>query len=182
MNSYHFINEQQWIEDIREGNREAFKYAFNFFYANLCSYTTNLTIDPDLAEDIVQGIFISLWNNRQKTIISTSLKSYLYKSCYNRYIDIYRQNKRTIKKLEEFRYAKLIELEEENAVIQNKKIEDLNNAIQELPPRCKEIFLLSKYEGLKYQEIADKLQISIKTVENQIGFAYAKLRNILNPS
>lgn len=178
---YHFIDKSKWIEDIKAGDKSAYKYAFDYFYADLCGHTTNLTSDIDLAEDIVQEIFIGLWNNRKKILITTSLKSYLYRSCYNKYIDIYRKNKNINKKLEEFRYVKLMNLEEEDASLKNQKIEYLNKAIQELPPKCKEIFVLSKFEGLKYQEIAEKLDISIKTVENQIGFAYSKLRKTLHP-
>lgn len=173
---YHFVNESKWIGDIKAGSKEAFKYAFNYFFTNLCAYTTNLTQDPDLAQDIVQEIFITLWNNRKRILITTSLKSYLYKACYHKYIDIFRKEKNIHKKLEEFRYIKLLDLEEEDASMRNEKMERLKNLIQELPPKCKEVFMLSKYDGLKYQEIADQLDISIKTVENQISKAYSVLR------
>lgn len=174
--SYHFINEAKWIEDIKKGCKAAFRYAFDYFYVSLCNYLSNLIHNPDLAEDIVQEVFITLWNKRKTIIITTSLKKYLYKSCYNRYIDIYRKNQRTYKKLEELRYVKLMELQEEDLTLKQEKLERLQEVIENLPPKCKQVFLLSKYEGLKYLEIAQKLDISVKTVENQIGKAYNKLR------
>lgn len=177
---YHFINESKWIGDIKAGNKAAFQYAFDYFYANLCQYTANLSQDPDSAEDIVQEVFINIWKKKRNLLITTSLKSYLYKACYNKYIDTYRKEKKKHLKLEEFRRVKLMELQEEDASIQAQKIKNLNEVIQALPPKCKEVFLLSKYEGLKYQEIAAKQGISIKTVENQISLAYSKLRKALH--
>lgn len=173
---YQFIDESKWKEDIRAGNRTAFKYAFNFYYSKLCTYTINLTLNPEVAEDIVQEVFINFWNNRKEIHITTSLKSYLYKSCYNKYIDTYRKTKTINKKLEELRYIEIQRLTEEDTSIRNYQIELLNKAIEELPEKCREIFILSKLEGLKYKEIAEKLGISIKTVENQIGTAFMKLR------
>lgn len=174
--AYHFINESKCINDIKTGDRDAFKHAFDHFYNKLCNYTTNFTLDFDKAEDIVQAVFISFWNNREHIVITTSLKSYLYKSCYYKYIDTYRKGKRIDQKLEHYRYQKLIELEQKESGPKQKRLKVLNQAIQELPPKCKEIFILSKFEGLKYQEIADYLGISKKTVENQIGKAYTFLR------
>lgn len=174
---YHFTNEEDCIEAIKGGNRAAFRYCFDLYYQRLCHYTSNFTLDFDQAEDIVQGVFIKLWNNREHLIITTSLKSYLYKSCYYKYIDLYRKKKNISEKLEEYRYQKLMNLEEKEADPKQEKITILNQAIQELPPKCREIFVLSKFDGLKYQEIADHLNISKKTVENQIGKAYSFLRD-----
>lgn len=174
--SYQFSNESDWIADIKAGDSAAFKYAFNLYYNRLCNYTAHFTSDFDEAEDIVQDVFIAFWNNRNRIVITTSIKSYLYKSCYYKYIDIYRKHKRIDQKVEEYRYQKLMDLEREKSDLKNEKIKVLNDAIQELPPKCREVFMLSKYEGLKYQEIAEYLEISKKTVENQIGKAYAYLR------
>jgi len=168
--------EKEYLKAIKEGDRKAYKYVFEHYYSRLCRYTSNLTYNADQAEDIVQEVFIHLWNNRKEILITTSLKSYLYKSCYNKCIDTYRKKKRVSEVLEEYRHAKLMELVEKDKNLDSNRMEILNRAIDHLPPRCKEIFLLSKSQGLKYKEIADHLGISQKTVENQIGRAYSILR------
>lgn len=173
-------SEEESISAIREGNTEAYRDIFELYYARLCRYTSNLTYSPDQAEDIVQEIFINFWNNRKNILITTSLKSYLYKACYYKYIDTYRKEKRVSEELEKYRHTKLLELDREATKIDSKKIDRLNQAIESLPPRCKEIFILSKHNGLKYKEIAEHLEISKKTVENQIGRAYSLLRQELS--
>lgn len=179
---YNFTDETKLIADIKAGIRSAFKYVFNLYFTILCNYTTNLTANFEEAKDIVQSVFISLWNNRETIVITTSLKSYLYKSCYYKYIDTYRKDKRVNEQLEKYRYQKLLELEHQAPESKTERLKMLRQAMEKLPPRCKEIFELSKFKGLKYREIADHLDISKKTVENQIGKAYATLRNELNSS
>ncbi len=167
-----------WAEKIRTGDRQAFKQAFSHFYTGLCRYTTRFTGSPHLAEDIVQEVFISLWKNREKLIITTSLKSYLYKACYHRFIDHTRKNKNVDQNLEKYRYHKLMAIEKEDSSTKKEDLIRLRQAIDQLPPKCKKIFIMSKFEGLRYADIAKNLGISQKTVENQISIAFAKLREL----
>src|SRR5699024_11596575 len=122
---YNFTNESTLIADIKAGLRSAFKYVFNLYFTILCNYTTNLTKNFEEAKDIVQSVFISLWNNHQKIVITTSLKSYLYKSCYYKYIDIYRKDKRVNEELEKYRYQKLLDLESQEPEPKAKKLKRL---------------------------------------------------------
>lgn len=168
--------EEEYLQAIRKGDESAYRHIFELYYPRLCRYTSNLTYNTAQAEDIVQEVFINFWNNREQLLITTSLKSYLYKSCQYKYIDTYRKKKKISEELEEYRHTKLMELEEKEESLDTDKLEILNNAINNLPPRCKEIFLLSKFGGLKYKEIATHLGVSKKTVENQIGRAYSILR------
>lgn len=179
---YQYQNEEQLVHDLHEGNSMAFKYVFGLYYTDLCRYVKNFTSNPDEAEDIVQNSFVSLWRKRKKIIFNTSLKSYLYKSCYNGYIDFYRKKKLINEHLENLRHLEVQSLqsgfEANSKDLEQKKIR-LGRAIQDLPEKCREIFILNKYEGLRYQEIANELGISIKTVENQIGIALKRLKQKL---
>jgi RNA polymerase sigma-70 factor (ECF subfamily) len=180
--NYQYLNDKELINDIYEGNSNAFKYVFDLYYVHLCRYVTNFTSDPDVAEDIVQSCYVSLWKQRKKIIFTSSLKSYLYKSCYNGYIDFYRKNKTISEHLEKLRYIEVqrfqtdLEFNSENLSLKKKKLE---KAIDNLPEKCRQIFILNKYEGLQYKEIAEDLNISVKTVENQIGIALKRLREEL---
>lgn len=177
-----YQNDQQLIKDLVDGNSLAFRYLFDIYYSPLCGYVTNFTSDPDLAEDIVQNSLLIIWRKRKKLHITISLKSYLYKICYNEYIDYYRKNKKIREHLEKLKYEEIERLKENmeaDPEIINLKKEKLRKAIKNLPEKCREVFLLNKYEGLTYAEIAEELGISLKTVENHLGNALKRLRKEL---
>lgn len=104
------------------------------------------------------------------------IKSYLYKSVYNSFLDSVRKEKTLNKNLEDLRYRLLVEINDEDQEILDARLKLLKQEIEKLPEKCREIFILNKYDSLKYQQIAEKLNISINTVENQIGKAYKILR------
>ena len=161
---------------IKKGDKKAFKLVFETYYKPIFVFVQNLTKDRFQSEDIVQDSFIKFWNNRDKINVNTSIKNYLYKTAYNHFIDQYRKNLRNQMLQQEWYFQKVVELSEESTFIKNRKLEKLKEEIDLLPPKCREIFVLSKFKGLKYKEISTKLNISIKTVENQIGIAFTKLR------
>src|SRR5699024_9634499 len=103
---YRYTDDATWINDIKSGDKRAFEHLFKSYHSNLCAYVTALSVDPSLAKDVVQDVFINLWNHKHKIVLTTSLKSYLYKSCYHKYIDEYRKLKQSRKKLEEVRQRK----------------------------------------------------------------------------
>jgi RNA polymerase sigma-70 factor (ECF subfamily) len=155
---------------------EDFKLVFNQLYGPLLAYTKTLTNNYDQAKDIVQNCFIALWQKRPDLIESKSLKSFLYTTAYNSFIDLYRKDQRKNKILDELKYnmAKECLIEESNNP--DYKIKKLKMVIDELPPKCREILLLNKRDGLKYKEIAVIKSISEKTVESQMRIAFAKIR------
>jgi RNA polymerase sigma-70 factor (ECF subfamily) len=137
------------------------------------------TKDSAESEDIVQNVFVKIWTRRNKLNENISIKSYLYKSVYNEFIDYYRKNKPLVP-LDE-KYIKEIDsfLEEDEMSLQ-KAIIKLNEAIDKLPSKCREIFILSKKEGLSNDEISKHLNISIKTVEGHITRSFKTLNHLLN--
>ncbi|MCF6361479.1 MAG: sigma-70 family RNA polymerase sigma factor [Cyclobacteriaceae bacterium] len=161
--------------ELKKGNREAFRVFFDAHYRQLCNYIVSFTSDFKEAEDIVQTSYIKLWTGRSEIKIHTSLKSYLYKIAYNIYIDQYRKNKKEELFFDALKHEALAEQITYEEDVWHKKTAYLVKAIETLPPRCKEILLL-KQEGLKYAKIASKLNISIKTVEVQMGIAFTKIR------
>ena len=170
------FNEENLIKAIKCGDDWAYKYVYLKYYDRLCIYILNFTQDRTLAEDIVQDTFLTLWIKKETLQLDRSLNGYLYKLAYNKFVDIYRKTKKMDSQLENIRREALIELLENNDDTYYKKLSMVEHAIEELPTRCKEIFILNKINGLRYKEIAEKLGISTKTVENQIGKALSFIR------
>ncbi len=168
------------ISKLQKGDENAYTFLMDTYHQKLCVYANSLINDGLTAEDIVQNVFINLWKRRKKLKVKTSIESLLYKSVYNEFIDQYRKNV-TILNVEQ-RYIEHLNLivndyDEEKI---KKAIKMVYKVVQNLPPKCKEIFLLSKTDGLSNMEISEHLNISIKTVENQISKAFKVVRNKLN--
>ncbi|MCR8668928.1 RNA polymerase sigma-70 factor [Aestuariibaculum sp. M13] len=164
------------IQAIANNDNEAFNSLFSKYYRPLVIFITTYTNDVPSSEDIVQQVFITIWEKRQKLDGIKSLKSYLYKIAYNTFIDQYRTTKKQDLFFEELRQDILRELITENKEYQEKRILKLKKLISTLPPKCKEILELNKLRGLNYKEIANKLNISEKTVDAQMRLAFKKIR------
>lgn len=161
---------------VQDGDDQALKQIFDLYYRSLCTYIVQFTHNMDNAEDIVQNTFITLWTKRNDIYIKSSLKSYLFRVAYNKFIDTARTHKKEIELLNTLEYEAINSILEEDNTIVEQKTESIKNLINRLPDKCKEILLLSKEKGLKNKEIAKKLNISIKTVESQIRIAYQKIK------
>lgn len=172
-----FADHNVLVAELRQGNENAFKYLVNAYHHKLCVYATTLCHDHDQAEDIVQNVFFKLWRNRQHLSISKRFSSFLYRSVYNEFIDQYRQSRKVIAL--EKKHIDVLSIfldEEEDNELDNLK-ELVNKGIEKLPKKCKKVFLLSKKEGLTNIEIAEYLQLSIKSVEAHISKAYKILKD-----
>ena len=166
------------ISHIKFGNESAFNKLFDEYYKPLCFFCNSYILDFDKARSLVQEVFVEIWIKKEKLKISTSIKNYLYTAVKNKSIDYLRTQKTNIQ-ISDFIEEKLkIPFRDlvQEAEIKNK----LNKGIDELPEKCREIFLLCRFEGLKYKEIAEKLNISVKTVEMQMGIALKRLRSKLS--
>lgn len=166
------------FQRIKEGDEEAFSRLFDGYYVALCFFAAKYLGDMDLSRSRVQQVFVDLWVKREKIDISSSVKSYLYRSVKNRCIDYLRKERITSKTSESVENINQIPFRDlvEEAELKKR----LNSVINQLPEKCREIFLLCRFEGLKYAEIAQKLNISVKTVEMQMGIALKRLRNNLS--
>jgi RNA polymerase sigma-70 factor, ECF subfamily len=159
-----------------------FEKLFKEHYKPLCDLAFNVLGDKDLAKDTVQEVFLKLWKNRDHVVMGENIRNYLFKATAHTSLNHLRYTKR------------LVRIEDETALHNNlitgsstqdlsyTELEDrVRQAIDDLPPKCKMVYLLSRHEGMKYSEIAETLEISTKTVENQMGIALEKLRTRLKP-
>ena len=166
------------IEKLKKGDSKAYSYLMDRYYRILCVYANSLTNDNTKSEDIVQNIFVKIWLNRKKINSSIRIKNYLYKSVYNEFIDQYRKNKPLV--YLEKRHIKAINqiVDEKDGLLEN-LILKLNSEIEKLPKKCKNIFILNKKDGLTHAEIADYMNISVKTVEGHMTRAFKILNERL---
>ena len=174
-----FINQISFLKSLQKGESKAYTFLVDTYHHKLCLYAFSLTNDHDLSEDIVQNVFIRIWKNRQKIKDDFNFKSYLYKSVYNEFIDQYRKQKNVLSLEKKHIDALSFIVEEEDEKSLERLINLIKQEIQNLPPKCKQTFLLSKYEGLTNIEIADYLNISTKSVEGHITKAFSVLRTAM---
>jgi len=170
------------ISQIRQGNKAVFNDLFRNHYQALCRFSFHITGSKDDAEEAVQTVFTSFWKNRKNKEISISINAYFYSSVRNASYNI--MKKKNAREINEQIAAEpsIHETQENNPKINKKKFNIFfKRALEELPEKCRSIFVLSRQEGLSYSEIAEYLQISNKTVESQMGIAYKKLRSSLKP-
>ena len=171
------------VKKMIEGDVDSFKYFFDKYYNDLCNFVNVYLHDKTLAEEIVQDIFVYLWGNKENLRINTSVKAYLFTASKLKSLNHLRDSrnqKRIIERLSKSTDAETTHLAD--SFIDNDEFRKiLDSAIEQLPDRCKEIFILSKREELSNKEIAEQLGISVKTVENQMTLALKKLREYLLP-
>ncbi len=161
---------------IAAGDRAAFEALFRLHYRPLCAFAMGYVQDADQAEDLVQDLFFRLWLDRAKVTISTSMKAYLYASVRNRCLNAVKAGGRMrVLNERDDRPEEDVRTEDEHT----ERIARVQAAIEALPEERRRVFKLSRYEGLKYHEIAARLGISVKTVENQMGSALKTLRTEL---
>ena len=165
---------------IKKGDQIAFKVIHNLYYIKLSAYINGFTKNEHETEDILQETFIKFWNSREKLDTIEYINSYLYRTAYYTYIDKHRKDKREENTLDAWKYKRLRQAIDEDNEINLKRIEKLKLVIEKLPKRCREVFTLCKYENLTHAQIADRLNISPKTVQAQMGRAYKLIREQFN--
>ncbi len=182
MSKINFPLENQEIkvcESIRNGDKHAFESVFKTYYKILCSYANQIIADSDNSEEIVQEMFFQLWQKKEFLFIETSLKSYLFRAVHNSCLNYIKHNKIKLAYSSSYLHQNetsgsqyLLDESEELRVL-------IGKAVEKLPPERKKVFMMIRYEERKYQEVADILGISVKTVENQMGKAMQFLREAL---
>lgn len=174
------FSQKDIVQKIKQGNIKAFEAVFRELYSPLTGYANKIINDHDKAEEIVQDVFYTIWKKREKLNISSSFKSYLYKSVQNSCLQLI-QHEMVKEKHRQF----VINRDGDRQPNPHEvlEVQEINIAIKKtlatLPERCREIFKMNRFEGLKYKEIAEKLSISQKTVEANITKALKHLRKNL---
>ena len=171
------------LSQLREGNREAFNSLFRHYYPRVMAYVAAM-VEQEVAEDVVQDVFLHVWENRKKLYAGEGFHSYLFQAAYTRCIDYYRKTQSADK------YNLHMEgayLEEYNALLRSDAsvleeiyskdfYEQLHNLLEKLPTQRREVFILTYIEGLKAKEVSERLQIPQRTVESHIYLAIKYLR------
>lgn len=168
------------LEAIRAGNERVFEDVFREHYEALCHYAYTLLRDRDDAEEEVQALFLAFWERRETILISTSLKAYLFRSVHNRCLNRIKHLSIRDEHRQHVHYVgETPTLSPMDALASSELSERIDEAMKSLPEQCRRVFYLSRFEELRYGEIAERLGISAKTVENQIGKALRILRTEL---
>jgi len=179
--------EKEFLDSIKQGNVKSFELLFKNWYSKLCIFAMRYTRQKETAEDIVKDFFIRMWINREKLQIRSSLSGYLFRSIHNSCINYLEREKNhsKTKSLEEINWLslKISEPFSDDCVHGELFTKELDNQIsceiEKLPEACREIFKLSRFDGLSHKAIASKLKISENTVKVQIYRALKKLRTVL---
>jgi RNA polymerase sigma-70 factor (ECF subfamily) len=181
------LYENDLFRQVKTGDDHAFEKLFKAHYRNLCFFAENYVKEKAMAEEIVGSFFINLWEKKKTIEIKGSVKSYFFSSIHNQCIK-YLEHLKVMKKYEEYATFRLRnkELLAPSStgyplanLISQETVKDIEKSISGLPEKCREIFCLSRFDELSYEDISVKLDISINTVRTQMARALQKLREDL---
>jgi len=165
--------EIQLLQQVKAGNEKAFRKLFYMYSEKLFVWAYKITRNASASEDIVQDFFIRYWEKRETLTFYPSFTAYAYRSIYNASLNYLRDNER-------FVYGYEITINLVDTKVEDKDVDELQRllrkAIDELPDRCKKIFVMATLENKKYTEVADLLGISVNTVKVQVSKAYRILK------
>ena len=174
------ISENEIIRRIRQGDVQQFESLFRSSYVSLVRYAKSFVRDHDTAEEIVQDLFFRLWDERNKIKIETSLNGYLFRAVHNRCLHLLEHRKVIEKHEQEIIQEQKGSIEDVSEQVHYKELQSaVVRILERLPARCGRIFCMNRFEGLKYNEIAKKLAVSVKTVEADMGKALKEFRKAL---
>ncbi|MEP1489448.1 MAG: sigma-70 family RNA polymerase sigma factor [Algibacter sp.] len=171
-----FFDNKFLIESLIKEDEKAYSFLVDAYHKKLFAYAFSLTKNHSSSQDIVQNVFLKTWEFRKKLNSSHSIKSFLYKSVYNEFVNRYHKNKST-STLDRIFIENLNNvIDPQNDAILKEKISFVNSEIEKLPSKCKQVFILSKKEGLSNIEIANYLGVTVKSVEKHITKGFSLIR------
>ncbi|WP_430814843.1 RNA polymerase sigma-70 factor [Carboxylicivirga sp. RSCT41] len=175
------VNDIELIQGIERGDEAAYQELFLKYYTQLVVFARKVVIDDDLARELVQDVIVNFYEKRGEIKIHSSLKAHLYQSVRNRCLNQIKHSQ-----IRRDHHANIYLTEKNSEAYMDDKLEETEleqkifSIIQTLPAQCKKIFEMSRFEGITNQEIADKLELSKRTVETQISKALKVLRTNLS--
>jgi len=172
-------SERELLQLLNAGNEESIRIIFDEFFDGLCLYAATLTRNFQVAEEVVEDVYIYIWLNSSSIKITSSLKSYLYKSVYHGCLKwLKSESRQTIRDdmngISLFQSSQYIDPESD--MIMHELEKKAESILEALPVQCRKIYILSRYENLSYAQIADKLKIRVGTVKTQMNRAYNRFR------
>lgn len=174
------FNEKSVIENLKKGNESSLSLLYKAYSEPLFIYAYNILKNKEACEDIIQEVFLNIWRKRETLNINSTLNGYLYTCVLHKIYDFYRKNPNIIEKelIENFN-TKIQHSNPETKLIHKELVSQITDIINTLPEKCQIVFKLSREEQLSHKEIAQKLNISTKTVEAHVTIALKTLRNAL---
>lgn len=170
--------QKELLQQLSANNKQALKVIFDEYYDMVFYAVYRIVSDKNTAEDLAQDVFMRFWEKRHQILINGSIGAYIRRMAINEGLGYLRKNKKYgIEEIQD-QHSPLTS-SGEDAYIDGELEEQIQQAIATLPPRCKTVFVLSRFEELSYKEISEKLDISPKTVENQISKALKIMRAAL---
>ncbi|MDD4191736.1 MAG: RNA polymerase sigma-70 factor [Mangrovibacterium sp.] len=173
------VEEKLLIEEIQRGNQAVFESVFHQYYKVLVKFAEHFLLNRDASEDIVQAVFIYLWENSKGIKIEKSLRSYLYQSVKNRCLN-YLRSLKIRDKYQMMYFEALLLLYDEDMRADSEMIVEIKKAFRELPEQASDIFRMKYFEEQSIREISNKLSISENTVKVQLFNARNRIRKILD--
>lgn len=175
-------SDKDLLERIQQDDKKALEILFKTYYSPLCRFAKTILKNSEQAEDVVQEVFLKIWDKRNSIAPNPSFKAYLYMAVRNHSLNLLKINERKYWLDDDLENYEILSNNEVQAQLEAKELSHkINEVIESLPEKCKLTFKLSRFENLSYKEIAEAMGLSVKTVENQMGKALALLRKEVSP-
>jgi RNA polymerase sigma-70 factor (ECF subfamily) len=172
--------EADWVRRLRRGDARAFERLFHTYCGPLVNFARRYVMDLPVAENIVQDVFLSIWTRREQLDPTAAIRAYLYTAVRNQALKQLRHEKVEQRGREAMSTPRMVEVTPEQNWSEQELANEIRSAVEQLPQRCRTIFVMSRYDNLTYGEIAQILGVSVKTVETQMGRALKSLRGSLS--
>ncbi|HKK62950.1 MAG TPA: RNA polymerase sigma-70 factor [Bacteroidales bacterium] len=171
------LKDKKILRKLKAGDIQSFENLFHTYYPGMCSYAESLVKKEEIAEEVVQDVFYNIWKNRNELKITSSCQSYLYRATFNNSMMYLRRAKREISLDQQWASNNIEATEHAHHNIDESELKAIIiYTLQKLPERTRTIFNKSRFDGMKYIEIAKEMGISVKTVESNMGKALKALR------
>ncbi|MEN7548562.1 RNA polymerase sigma-70 factor [Rapidithrix thailandica] len=173
-------DEQALVDAICKGNRSAWEFMTKQYYEPLLYYILSMVKERESAEELIQDVLVNFWVKREQIEITSSLKAYLYRAARNHALNFIRRRNFELDYQKSLQHKLTLHHNDTEEQFHFSELEKkLTDAIENLPDNCREIFKLSRFNNLTYKEIADTLDLPVRTVHYQIGLALKELRQKL---
>ncbi|MCW3807508.1 RNA polymerase sigma-70 factor [Plebeiibacterium marinum] len=175
------MTEKNLVLRLKEGDEQAFELLYRKYFRRLCAFANKYLHDYEVTQEVVQDVFYTIWEKREHLDADKSILSFLFQSAKNKSIHILEHSKvkNKYKEVLKYAYSQGDYFDVQDSMLAKELEAKLGEIIESLPEKCRKIFLLSRQEGKKYKEIAEELDISVKTVETQMSRALKVFRTEL---
>lgn len=173
---------RKWIEAISNGDEQAFRVFFEHYYPRLYGYALTFLNSHSQSEESVADVFMKVWRNKKNIVVIKNIDHYMFRAVKNQALNYLKRKSLITVKLDEVDFeASDFFIQQDPSILDNELAIQIQTAINSLPPRSRLIFGLIRQDRLKYKEVAEQLDLSVRTVENQMNIALKKIRKKINP-